>query len=81
MTTRKPPTVAELQAEIARMSDLIVTLRSQNAHLKTQMRTAANVGATSRHLINTLWAALEDNGTFSVHTSEALADYYSKTPF
>jgi hypothetical protein len=81
MTTRKPPTTKQLEDEITRLNDLIMTLRSQNAHLKTQMRTAANVGQTSRHLINTLWAAIEDNGTFSVATSEALADYYSKTPF
>jgi hypothetical protein len=81
MTTRKPPTPKQLADEIGRLNDIIGRLRSENAHLKTQMQTAANVGQTSRRLIDTLWAAIEDNGTFSVATSEALADYYVKPPF
>lgn len=81
MATRKPPTVKQLEDEITRLSNIIGPMRSENAHLKAQVRTARIVVETQRDLINALHIALKDNGTFDVATAIALGDYDHKTPF
>lgn len=81
MTTRKPPTPKQLVDEIGRLNDIIGPMRSENARLKAQVRTARYVVEMQQNLINALHIAIKDNCTFDVATAIALADYAHKTPF